>query len=164
MPSASPILLRPTPPPPSGPLFSQNHYLRTSLPRLSPSPLNLLTPVECALPRFASSQFVTSIESTRPRKKNHHFADLPAVTPVSTTLTDTAPRNPIRMNTSTKPTRVPSPCSRITTIYSLTYAVSLDSPTRSVRAFCPGNVISIKLPGTVPRILTRGWTKRFDRE
>src|SRR5271165_6621004 len=121
MPSASPILLRPTPPPPSGPLFSQNHYLRTSLPRLSPSPLNLLTPVECALPRFATSQFVTSIESTLPRKKNHHFADLPAVTPVSTTLTDTAPRNPIRMNTSTKPTRAPSPCPGVTAIYSITY-------------------------------------------
>src|SRR5271166_3344402 len=145
-------------PRPGAPRISQDNNLNAGA--LDPR----LTPLECALPRFATLQFVTSIESAPQRRENQYFTISSAVTPVSTTLTDTAPRNPIRMNTSTECTGAPSPCSRITTIYSLTYAVSLDSPTRSVRAFCLGNVISIKLPGTVPRILTRGWTKRFDRE
>ena len=61
-----------------------------------------LTPLESALPQNQTCHFVTPIESTPFFRISSLCTKLAPVTPVSTTLTNTASCNPIRMNTSEK--------------------------------------------------------------
>src|SRR5271165_180900 len=78
----------------------------TSTPNFLPQSIALpvrlydLNPLECALPRFATSQFVSPIESTHFSTNLHPCENRTPVTPAFTILTDTPPRNPIKMNTS----------------------------------------------------------------
>src|SRR5271165_3577381 len=82
----------------------------TSTPNFLPQSIALpvrlydLNPLECALPRFATSQFVSPIESTHFSTNLHPCENRTPVTPAFTILTDTPPRNPIKMNTSEKRT------------------------------------------------------------
>src|SRR5271165_549662 len=66
--------------------------------------ISLATPLESALPRNPTHRFVTPIESTPFFRTSPFFANCASVTPAYTTLTKHAPRNPCRMNTSTKHT------------------------------------------------------------
>src|SRR5271168_2065913 len=71
---------------------------------ISPLPLQLstLTPLESALPQNQISHSANPIESTPFFRIAPIRTNSTSVTPASTTLTKHAPRNPIRMNTSTK--------------------------------------------------------------
>src|SRR5271165_572017 len=117
-PSRHPI--SPTPPPQFRSSFP--HDFVTSLPHSSALPQNsaplfsipytlqifglsedhLATPLESALPRKQTSPPANPIESTRFFTVVYIFAKSVSVTLAFTTLTKYPPRNPIRMNTSTK--------------------------------------------------------------
>src|SRR5271163_916400 len=70
----------------------------------SPRPPQLFTinPVESALPQNQISHLANQIESTPFFQITQFRTNSAPATPASTTLTRHAPRNPIRMNTSTK--------------------------------------------------------------
>src|SRR5271165_373258 len=86
------------PPQNSAPLFSIPYTLHI----FGLSEDHLATPLESALPRNPKSPPANPIESTRFFTVVHIFAKSVSVTLASTTLTKHTPRNPIRMNTSTK--------------------------------------------------------------
>src|SRR5271156_5760133 len=71
---------------------------------ISPLPLQLstLNPLESALPQNQISHSANPIESTQFFQIAPFRTNSAPATPASTTLTKHAPRNPIRMNTSTK--------------------------------------------------------------
>src|SRR5271166_239054 len=96
------------------------HYFITSSLRLRIS-IPALTPLESALPQNQNSCFVTSIESTQLFKISHIRTECVPVTPASTTLTKPTPRNPIRMNTSTKHQESTNTTRKLTTLYSTSY-------------------------------------------
>jgi hypothetical protein len=86
--------------------------------------ISLATPLESALARNAIHHFVTPIESAPFFQISPLRAKFASVTPVSTTLTEHAPYNPIRMNTSGK-THVAIPLPpNATNSYKTTYTKS----------------------------------------
>src|SRR5271165_388177 len=76
------------------PITSLRHYFLTSS--------SLATPLESALPQTQTSPSANPIESTLFFENLRFCTKRVLVTPASTTLTKHTPRNPIRMNTSTK--------------------------------------------------------------
>src|SRR5271165_3320909 len=101
-------------------LISLPHYFVTSLLRL-PISIPALTPLESALPQNQNSCFVTSIESTRFFGMLQICIKCASVTPAYTTLAEGTPRNPIRMNTSTKHQEATDATRKLTTLYSTSY-------------------------------------------
>jgi hypothetical protein len=79
----------PSPILPSRPIFAPTEFR-----------ISLATPLESALARNAIHHFVTPIKSIPFFRISPLRAKFASVTPVSTTLTEHAPYNPIRMNTS----------------------------------------------------------------
>src|SRR5271156_2377494 len=91
---------------------------------LLPLQLPALTPLESALPQNQISRSANPIESTPFFQIAQLRTNSAPVTPASTTLTKHTPRNPIRMNTSTKHHGAPHPTSTLTGLYSTVYADS----------------------------------------
>src|SRR5271156_1909129 len=88
---------------------------------LLPLQLPALTPLESALPQNQISRSANPIESTPFFQIAQLRTNSAPVTPASTTLTKHTPRNPIRMNTSTKHQGAPLHASRLTILYSMCY-------------------------------------------
>src|SRR5271165_633957 len=86
------------------------------------SSISLATPLESALPRNPTSPPTNPIESTRFFTVVHTFAKSVSVTLAFSTLTKHTPRNPIRMNTSTKNHVRPKPLYPATNSYKTIYA------------------------------------------
>src|SRR5271165_2578767 len=79
-----------------------------------------VTLLESALARNPTSHLASPIESIRFFWLSPIFARLASVSPASTTLTESAPRKPSRMNTSAKHHHAGSRASRLTGFYSIT--------------------------------------------
>src|SRR5271170_6709452 len=90
---------------------------------ISPLPLQLstLTPLESALPQNQISHSANPIESTQFFQIAPFRTNSAPATPASTTLTKHAPRNPIRMNTSTKHQLAPPHTTIATNSYKTLY-------------------------------------------
>src|SRR5271168_1196472 len=90
---------------------------------ISPLPLQLstLTPLESALPQNPIYHSANPIESTPFFQIAPFRTNSAPVTPASTTLTKHAPRNPIRMNTSTKHHVAPPHTTIVTNSYKALY-------------------------------------------
>src|SRR5271165_305231 len=100
--------------------ISLPRYFITSSLRLRIS-IPALNPLESALPRTPNSCFVNPIESTRFSRISQICTKRASVTPASATLTKPTPRNPIRMNTSTKHQEATDATRKLTTLYSTSY-------------------------------------------
>src|SRR5271155_3376525 len=83
--------------------------------------ISTLNPVESALPQNRILHSANPIESTPFFQVAQFRTNSAPVTPASTTLTKHTPRNPIRMNTSTKHQGAPLHASRLTILYSMCY-------------------------------------------
>src|SRR5277367_4815962 len=88
---------------------------------LLPLRFSALNPLESALPQNQISHPANPIESTPFFQIAQLRTKSAPVTPASTTLTKHTPRNPIRMNTSTKHQGAPLHASRLTILYSMCY-------------------------------------------
>jgi hypothetical protein len=82
-------------------------------------------PLESALPQNQISHSANPIESTPFSRIARPRTNSAPVTPASTTLTKHTPRNPIRMNTSTKHQAPPHPTPTLTNLYSMAYTSPL---------------------------------------
>src|SRR5271156_2748253 len=83
--------------------------------------ISTLNPVESALPQNQICRSANPIESTPFFQIAPFRTNFAPVTPAYTTLTKLTPRNPIRMNTSTKHQGAPLQTSRLTILYSMCY-------------------------------------------
>src|SRR5271166_6167726 len=83
-----------------------------------------LNSLESALPRNPTWHFVKPIESTRISRISPFCTKYVSVTPVFTTPTKHAPRNPSRMNTSAKHIGATTPANPPTNSYKATYTDS----------------------------------------
>src|SRR5271156_704798 len=88
---------------------------------LLPQPLSALNPLESALPQNQISRSANPIESTPFFQIAPFRTNSAPATPASTTLTKHAPRNPIRMNTSTKHQLAPPHTTIATNSYKTLY-------------------------------------------